>query len=99
MSNKADVAGCLGRLGKVSLGDTVAERDGGGVVDQSKGVKTGNDRGVEHRSALTSVYHPGMAMTTSETACLSSQTPCLSACRGMRRRAVSTRRWWARQGS
>lgn len=50
--DKDDVSGLLGRLGQVSLGDSVAKRDSSGVVDQSEGVETGNLGGVVQRSSL-----------------------------------------------
>lgn len=50
--NKDDVAGLLGVLGKVGLGDTVAKGDSGGVVDEAEGVEASDLSGVKERAAL-----------------------------------------------
>jgi hypothetical protein len=50
--NKADVSWCLGVLGQISLGDTVTESDGGRVIDQSKGVQSGDSSSVGNSSSL-----------------------------------------------
>lgn len=50
--DKADVTLSVRRLGEIRLGDTVAEGDGGGVVDETKGVEAGNVGGVNEGAAL-----------------------------------------------
>jgi hypothetical protein len=50
--DKADVTLGVRRLGEIRLGDTVAEGDGGGVVDETEGVETGNVGGVNEGAAL-----------------------------------------------
>jgi hypothetical protein len=50
--NKHDTAGLLLRSGEVQLGDTPAESGGGGVVDETQDVDTGNVTGVNHGAAL-----------------------------------------------
>lgn len=50
--DKADVSRCLGCLGQISLCDSVAESNGGGVVDESEGVQAGNSSGVEESTSL-----------------------------------------------
>ena len=49
--HKGDVPWVLG-FGKVGLGDTVAERNGGGVVDETEDVKVGDLSGIEESSSL-----------------------------------------------
>jgi hypothetical protein len=50
--DKDDVSRRLGVLGQVGFGDSVTESDGGGVVDQSEGVQSGNLGSVVQGSSL-----------------------------------------------
>lgn len=50
--DKDDVSSVLDALGEVGLGDPVSEGDGGGVVDQSETVETGNVGSVEDGTSL-----------------------------------------------
>jgi hypothetical protein len=50
--DEADVSGSLGVLGQISLGDTVTESDGGGVVNESERVQAGDSSSVGNSSSL-----------------------------------------------
>jgi hypothetical protein len=50
--DEADMSRSFGSLGEIALGDSVTESDSGSVVDETKGVESGNTSGIEESTSL-----------------------------------------------
>lgn len=57
--DETDVSRGLGGFRQVGLGDSVAEGDGGGVIDQTQRVEAGDGSGVSDGSSLDICVVPG----------------------------------------